>query len=93
MALELWAVANRIPGVAMVHGVLLAQGSGAPVATVPLAGLELPQILGVDAQSGDPAPIDSLRGEVQNPDGTGTGADADTSRMILPVPVIPEECR
>jgi hypothetical protein len=92
-ALELWAVANRVPGVAMVNEVLLAPGAGAPAASVAMRGLELPRLAGVEARAGDPLAIDSLRSQVAPGGPDGSGEDGDAPAVTLPVPVIPEECR
>jgi hypothetical protein len=84
VALELVAVTARVEGVRLVNGLALAEGSGPPVEALPLAGLDLPRLLGVSVVVGDPLPLDELRGA--GPDGPGpTGA-------VVPVPVIPEEC-
>jgi hypothetical protein len=84
IALELMAVAGRVPGVEFVQPVLLAQ-SGAAVAQVDFTGLELPQVLGISVTEGDPLSIDAVRGAVTPPTGgTLTG--------VAQVPVIPLEC-
>lgn len=70
----------RVPGVSRVNGVLMT-ASGVPVdAPRPLSGLELPQLVGLAVQPGDPTPVDLL---------TGSGGD---DPRLLPVPAIPEEC-
>jgi len=85
-ALELAAVAGRVPGVQLVRQpVLLAQDDGVAVTTVPLTGLQLPRILGIRVSNGDPVRLDELRGA---PAGV-TGSTA----SVVQVPVIPEECR
>src|SRR5207247_727049 len=85
VALELLAVASRVPGVRLVNQVLLAMGDGSPASQVPMVGLELPRIAGISVAIGDPVDLDQLRGQ-QPPPTTPTGA-------VKPVPIIPEECR
>ncbi len=84
IGLELWAIAARVPGVSLVSSVLLATASGAPVPSVPIVGLELPKLLGVEAQAGEPVSIESMRSQV---------VTQDPSLKLVAVPVIPEECR
>lgn len=81
----LLAEVARVDGVTAVADVLLAQGGNGESETVEMAGLELPQVLGISVVAGDPLPIDALRGN----DG---GADAQARQRFLPVPVIPEAC-
>ena len=80
--LELWAVATREEAVARVNNVLLTDQSGAPLDRVPLAGLQLPRLVAVSAEPGDPRPLADLRGDAAPPAGPTT----------LPVPVEPVEC-
>ena len=86
VALELQAVASRVPGVLLVNGVEL-QGvdSLATVAAVPMAGQQLPRVLGLSVAAGDPVPVDRLRGR------QAAGGGADGQRRV-PVPALPEEC-
>ncbi len=81
-ALEIWAVAARVEGVAKVTGVLL--GRGGPVAAdrIDLAGLELPRLAALSVQAGDPAPLSELAGP---PPAAG-------GPRRVPVPVVPQEC-
>jgi hypothetical protein len=83
IALQLLAEANRVPGVALVNQVLLAEGAGAPQAQIPMRGLELPRLLGIAIEEGDAPDLDGLRGRAQP--------------MLLPtfvpVPFVPEACR
>ena len=89
--LELWAEIARVAGVLKVNGVALAQGDSGEVATeVPLRGLQLPQLLGLSVELGDPLPIDALRGRAGG-DGTGSGGSTGGPR-IVPVPTVPPEC-
>ncbi|HEX7838555.1 MAG TPA: putative baseplate assembly protein [Kofleriaceae bacterium] len=88
VALELQAVASRVPGVDLVQPVLLFQvttPAGAlgktltQVASIPLVGLQLPRVLAIEVGVGDEPPAFS---------DTGTAAPVTT----FPVPVVPEEC-
>ncbi len=84
--LELMAVITRVEGVALVNKLVLAAGDGAEVANVPLKGLQLPRIDGLEVVvGGDPLPLDQLRG-VANAGPTTSG------KKIVPVPIIPAEC-
>jgi hypothetical protein len=80
----LLAETARVAGVVSVVDVLLAAGSDAPADSVDMTGLQLPRVLGISVVSGDPAPIDALRGQVP--------AAAPTGPRLLPVPVVPETC-
>ena len=81
-ALELWAVAARVDGVAKVTGVLLGRGGPAPVDRIDLAGLELPRLAALSVQAGDPAALSELAGPAPSAAGP----------RRVPVPVVPEEC-
>jgi hypothetical protein len=84
--LELMAVISRVEGVALVNKLVLAAGDGAEVTGVPLTGLQLPRLDGMEVVvGGDPLPLDQLRG-VANAGPTTPG------KKIVPVPVIPPEC-
>lgn len=83
-ALELWAVATRVEGVAKVVRVLLSGDSGGAVDRIYMSGLELPGGVVVAAQPGEPQAIAELRGD-QNTQGL-----SGTNRV--PVPIIPLEC-
>jgi hypothetical protein len=86
IALEIMAVAGRVPGVEFVQNVLLAKDAGA-VPQVDLSGLELPRVLGISVTDGDPLPIAALQGTVP-----ATGAPGGTPSGAVQVPVIPQEC-
>jgi predicted phage baseplate assembly protein len=81
-AAELAAYATRVSGVRVVNGLLIAAGSDAPTASVPMTGLQLPRVAGLSVSSGDPVPVDQLRG----------AAPAAGPVRIIPVPVVPEGC-
>lgn len=74
----------RTAGVLSVADVLLAKGSDATTESVAMAGLELPELLGISVVIGDPVSIDSLQG-------TQPTVSADPIRR-LPVPVMAESC-
>lgn len=79
----LLAEAARVEGVKSVSPVLLATGSGPEVESVDMAGLELPEVLGISVVPGDPVTLADLRGEP---------GQAETSPRRLPVPVVAETC-
>ena len=74
----------RTAGVLSVAPVLLAKGADGDNETVPMAGLDLPELLGISVVIGDPVSLDSLRG-------TQPTISADAVRR-LPVPVMAESC-
>jgi predicted phage baseplate assembly protein len=82
--LELQAVASRVDGVLLVNRVLLAEGTAPAQGQVTMRGLELPRIAGISVSIGDPASLESVRGQEPT---TGT-----VSAGFVPVPVIPGEC-
>jgi hypothetical protein len=83
---ELLAVASRVANVESVNDVFVAEGAKDSADKIPMTGLELPRVLGISVGVGDPTPIDALRGTIK-PKGDGGGQS-----LIVPVPVIPEEC-
>jgi hypothetical protein len=85
---ELMAVASRVSGVLLVNDVLLAAGTGAAAAQVPMTALMLPRVAGISVTLGDPLGLDDLRGQST----TGTTGGGTGGKRIVPVPVIPEEC-
>ena len=96
VGLELMAVASRVPGVAFVNNVLVAEGLGDARQQVDMFGLELPRVAGLVVAIGAPVELGQLRGTTtptggQGPDGeTGGGV---TTPQLVPIPVIPEECK
>jgi hypothetical protein len=88
--LELLAVASRVPGVLFVNQVLIAQGSDRPTPSIGMTGLELPRLVGISVSVGDATPLDQLRGQALAGAPSGPGV---TAQPIVPVPVIPEECK
>ncbi|MBO0797176.1 MAG: hypothetical protein J2P36_40370, partial [Ktedonobacteraceae bacterium] len=86
VALELLGVANRVPNVLLVNNVLLARDTGVATERIDLRGLELPRLVGISVSIGDPLDLDQLRGQDALPTIT-------PRKNVVPVPVIPEECR
>jgi hypothetical protein len=86
--LELLAVASRVPGVDLVRPVLVVE-DGATAGTsgsdsVAMNGLELPFVVGISVQPGDPLPVDQLRGTSPSPSAQPT--------TVVPVPIVPDTC-
>lgn len=82
-ALELMFVVGRVPGVAWVNEVKLAQGAQPEDDRVPLVGIQLPRLVGIAVAQGVAPSMSDLR---------GTTAPA-AQKKYVPVPVVPEECR
>jgi hypothetical protein len=89
VALELLAVASRVPGVSLVNNVLLAEDPTTRKDQVDMRGLQLPRVMGFSVVVGDPLALDQLSGRASLPTDQGP---SDSPRLV-PVPVIPEECR
>src|SRR5205823_4625435 len=62
--LELQAVASRVKGVLLINQVLLGEGSGPGISQIPMNGLELPRLAGMNVAVGDPMSLDQVRGQV-----------------------------
>lgn len=89
---DLWAEAARVPGVLRINGVLLADARGTAIPDEQtLFGLQLPRLLGLSVEAGDPVAIDTLRG-LGTGDGTGFEGTGDGVRPVVPVPTVPREC-
>jgi hypothetical protein len=84
---ELVAVVSRVEGVLQVNDVLLALDTGQPDKEIPMSGLQLPRVVGLSVEIGDPLALDRIRGELPL-DTSGAAA-----KVHLSVPVIPESCR
>lgn len=94
-ARALLAEVARTPGVVAVVDLLLARGSQPASESVPLVGLELPEILGVSVVVGDPVPLDVARWIVPpTPAGQAAGQAGGEAPapLLLPVPVVAETC-
>jgi hypothetical protein len=81
----LLAEVARVAGVVQVTGVQIALGNGGAVTSVPIDGVELPELAGLSVVAGDPIDLQVLRGDA----GTATPGDAPPR---LPVPVVAETC-
>lgn len=90
-ARSLLAEVARTPGVVAVVDLLLARGSQPAAESVPLVGLELPEILGLSVVVGEPVPLDVVRGAAPATAG-GQGSDQGGEQRRLPVPVVAETC-
>ena len=93
---ELLAVVSRVPGVLLVTGVLLAGPDGGQVDQVAMRGLQLPRLAGLSVVAGEPLPLAQLTGRAGPDGGAGDGGGPlpfPTGESVVPVPVIPEECR
>lgn len=85
---ELMAVASRVAGVQLVNDVRIAEGNRPAASPINMTGLELPRVVGISVNIGEPAEIDQLRGTA-----TATGGSATSpGPRLVPVPTIPEEC-
>jgi predicted phage baseplate assembly protein len=95
MGLELMAVASRTPGVLLVSGVLVAEGLGPPQSVIDMRGLQLPRVAGIAVTVGEPLAVDQLRGTGTVPVTGGAGEPGGTgvTPQLVPVPVIPDECK
>ena len=85
VALELMARASTVTGVSSVNRVLLAHGAEAPKDQVDMRGLDLPRVAGISVSVGEPATLDELRGQ--------SGPSPVGAPTLVPVPVIPDECK
>lgn len=83
-AKELSAVASRVSGVMFVNDVFVAEGNNSPADQITMNGLELPRVMGISVTVGDALPLAQLRGTSM--------VSTDTSRRVVPIPVIPDEC-
>jgi predicted phage baseplate assembly protein len=81
----LMAEAARVPGVVSVADVLLSEGGGPAVPSIPINGIELPELLGISVVQGAPVDLALLRGDP-------APSAADPSRRRLPVPAVVGSC-
>jgi hypothetical protein len=95
MGLELMAIASRTPGVLLVSGVLVAEELGEPQSVIDMRGLQLPRVAGLAVAVGEPLAVDQLRGTGTVPVTGGEGEPGGTgvTPQLVPVPVIPDECK
>lgn len=89
-ALELWAVATRVDGVAKVTGVNLGGSSGEATDRVTTEGLELPRLEAISVASGEALDLGELRGDAAS--AAAPGEVSGEGGRVLPVPVVPTEC-
>ncbi|OGW38452.1 MAG: hypothetical protein A2X58_00370 [Nitrospirae bacterium GWC2_56_14] len=90
--LELAAEVGRAEGVSSITKLFLC-GVDGKGSQIEMRGLQLPRIMGISVQVGDPMDVEQLRdGQTTSTDGQGTGTGEGGSRP-LPVPIVPEECR
>lgn len=88
VAREILTVASRVQGVAaVVQDVFLAKGEADATEVIAMNGLELPRIVGLSVVVGEPVDLKGLRGQISATTGTTQGP------KVIPVPVIPEECK
>ncbi|MGA1839274.1 MAG: putative baseplate assembly protein [bacterium] len=85
--LEIWAVATRVEGVSKINSVILTDSTGVNKDRIPIRGLELPRLMGLAVQYGEPQDIADLI--AVPPEQVSTVV----SKKILPVPVILPECK
>jgi hypothetical protein len=93
VGLELMAVASRVPGVALVNNVLLAEGLADATPQIDMRGLELPRVAGIVVTPGEPLELNQLRGMPTPPAGQGEPGGGEAAPQLVPIPVIPEECK
>lgn len=75
----------RVAGVEAVTGLLLAEGSGADRDEIAMAGIDLPELIGLSVVIGPPLDLASLRGDSGSSSPPG-------GPPLLPVPIVPETC-
>ncbi|HSF33661.1 MAG TPA: baseplate J/gp47 family protein [Candidatus Tectomicrobia bacterium] len=93
VGLELMAVASRVPGVALVTNVLLAEGLADAMPQVDMRGLELPRLAGIVVTAGEPLELNQLRGMPTPAAAQGEPGGGGAIPQLVPIPVIPEECK
>jgi hypothetical protein len=93
VGLELMAVASRVPGVALVNNVLLAEGLADATPQIDMRGLELPRLAGIVVTPGEPLELNQLRGMPTPSAGQGEPGGGGAAPQLVPIPVIPEECK
>ena len=93
MGLELMAIASRTPGVLLVSGVLVAEGLGEPQPVIDMRGLQLPRVAGIAVTVGEPLAVDQLRGTAPVTGGAEEPGGTGVTPQLVPVPIIPDECK
>jgi Baseplate J-like protein len=105
VALELQAVATRVPGVRFVNELRAARGTEPESPSIELVALQLPRVLGISVAVGSAPPLDQVRGlrpdepgggdgpgGPGDPGGPGGPGDPGAAPRFVPVPVVPETC-
>jgi hypothetical protein len=98
VALELHAVATRVPGVRFVNEIRAARGNEAASPSIELVALQLPRVLGISVAAGAAPPLDEVRG--LRPGAPGAPGEpgvpgvpgAEEPERFVPVPIVPETC-
>lgn len=86
---ELLVVAASVPGVQAVLGIQLsANASDTDLASIPLAGLQLPWLQAIAVREGPPDSVAALRPS----QAANANANAADAPRVVPLPVIPDEC-
>jgi hypothetical protein len=83
---ELEAVVARVDGVRLVSSLLLGTATTNNVANVPIAGLQLPRLVGVSVTDGDAIPLSQLKSAPPVTDNLPEG------QRWTGIPVLPERC-
>jgi len=92
--LELWARATQVEGVSRVNGVFLAKGADPAGERVEMKGLQLPRIMGLAVQGGEPESLEQVRADSGYPTGEGDETAGDEApAAVFPVPLVPSECK
>ena len=84
---ELEAEVARVPGVAMVNGLILADANVKEpegLARIEMQGLHLPRVDNIQVSIGEPPLLSAMRGD--SPQGPPP------PRTLVPIPVVPKEC-
>lgn len=90
--LELLAVASRVEGVLLITNVLLAEALNPCVRQIPMYGLELPHLIGINIAIGEPLDLDQIRGLGGPHRGEEPGLIIpSTPDTFTPIPAPPEE--
>lgn len=84
-AMEIMIIAARVSGVSKVNSILLSTDKSSSTQKIQITGLQLPRLVGLGVQQGDPQDIAELRGE------TTTGSTPFEGEIkIIPVPTVSE---
>jgi hypothetical protein len=94
---DLEAVATRVSGVRYVDSVKLGAMPSdgmtlTDVDSVPLIGLQLPQLMGIGVREGPATDVDNLLGQPTAPGSPGSPGGPAGAPNVVPVPVLPKKC-